>query len=395
MKKNGEKYRIGVICAAPSAQMSGQYDALASLTDYEFILLFKYPQSSNPAWGKVEPKKVKWEVLPQLPSWLPSRMKRFVNGNITHVLEKYDFDGMILHGIYDSTAILQAQRWCRKNGRPCLLRCDANILEEQRFSWFKRLRHRILIGDKIKTSDALLTIGDNNSKYYENFGGTRDKLFLAPWEIDYDVLENAYEKALPKRQELRHILGIDDDTFVISSIARMFLYKGFDLLICAASRLEAEGYKIKMFFAGSGHDEEIIKRKVCQYNAPVEMTGNLSRQKLVELLVSSDAFTLMSTFEPWGLVVNEACLCGLPLILANQVGVAANLLKNDANGWSVPALDMEQFCGCVKKLINNRELCMKFGQASRNIYLDWTMTNSAAKGYKDALNFILKNYSCF
>jgi glycosyltransferase involved in cell wall biosynthesis len=41
----------------------------------------------------------------------------------------------------------------------------------------------------------------------------------------------------------------------------------------------------------------------------------------------SDAFILPSAFEEWGLVVNEALSCGLPVVLSQTVGSAEDLLR--------------------------------------------------------------------
>jgi glycosyltransferase involved in cell wall biosynthesis len=44
----------------------------------------------------------------------------------------------------------------------------------------------------------------------------------------------------------------------------------------------------------------------------------------------SDAFILPSAFEEWGLVVNEALSCGLPVVLSETVGSAEDLLRAGA-----------------------------------------------------------------
>ena len=38
--------------------------------------------------------------------------------------------------------------------------------------------------------------------------------------------------------------------------------------------------------------------------------------------VAADVFALLSSYEPWGVVVNEAAACGLPLVLSERVGAA-------------------------------------------------------------------------
>ena len=43
-------------------------------------------------------------------------------------------------------------------------------------------------------------------------------------------------------------------------------------------------------------------------------------ERIVERYVVADVFALLSRHEPWGVVVNEAAACGLPLVLSDRVG---------------------------------------------------------------------------
>ncbi|MES2389379.1 MAG: glycosyltransferase family 4 protein [Bacteroidota bacterium] len=51
--------------------------------------------------------------------------------------------------------------------------------------------------------------------------------------------------------------------------------------------------------------------------------------KLPQIYAGATWFILPSTFEPWGLVVNEAMAAGLPLILSTECGCAPDLLGPD------------------------------------------------------------------
>lgn len=81
-----------------------------------------------------------------------------------------------------------------------------------------------------------------------------------------------------------------------------------------------------MVVAGEGPYRARIEELIEQYSAPVTLCGNLGRKDVVRAMVASDIFVLPSYQEPWGLVVNEAALCGLPLVVGNQVGAGADLV---------------------------------------------------------------------
>ena len=57
---------------------------------------------------------------------------------------------------------------------------------------------------------------------------------------------------------------------------------------------------------------------------------------------AADIFALLSAHEPWGVVVNEAAASGLPLVLSDRVGAAADLLRDGENGMLVPYGDVSR-----------------------------------------------------
>ncbi len=67
------------------------------------------------------------------------------------------------------------------------------------------------------------------------------------------------------------------------------------------------------------------------------ITGGVAEDDLAQRYVDADVFALLSRHEPWGVVVNEeAAASGLPLVLSDQVGAAADLLRAGENGFLVP-----------------------------------------------------------
>ena len=59
-------------------------------------------------------------------------------------------------------------------------------------------------------------------------------------------------------------------------------------------------------------------------------------------------FVLASTFEPWGLVVNEAMSAGLPVVCSNAVGALPDLV--DGNGFSFDENSMESLIGVFNQI---------------------------------------------
>lgn len=79
--------------------------------------------------------------------------------------------------------------------------------------------------------------------------------------------------------------------------------------------------------------------------------------------------------ETWGLVVNEAMACGLPVIVSRQCGCASTLVKEGVNGWMVDAESMESMELAIRGLANApRDRLVEMGRSSSRIIGEWGLS---------------------
>jgi glycosyltransferase involved in cell wall biosynthesis len=79
----------------------------------------------------------------------------------------------------------------------------------------------------------------------------------------------------------------------------------------------------------------------------------------------ADVFVFPTHTDPWGLVVNEAMACGLPVISSGAAGCAADLVESGWNGRVVSPGDVEQLAAAMAELAGDNELRSLMGQRSR------------------------------
>jgi glycosyltransferase involved in cell wall biosynthesis len=99
--------------------------------------------------------------------------------------------------------------------------------------------------------------------------------------------------------------------------------------------------------------------------------GNLPHDHVVEAYVAADVFALLSRHEPWGVVVNEAAACGLPLVLSDRVGAAPDLLRNGENGFLVRVDDADGAAEAFDRLAGDPALRDRMGRRSRELVAGW------------------------
>ena len=118
--------------------------------------------------------------------------------------------------------------------------------------------------------------------------------------------------------------------------------------------------------------------------------GHIDQTDLPVLLQASDALVLPSVStrsfkEPWGLVVNEAMNCRLPVIATDSVGAAAGgLVIHRETGLVVPQRDASALASAIEELACDKMKRRSLGEAASARVLAWNYT-AAADAFDAAL----------
>jgi len=208
-------------------------------------------------------------------------------------------------------------------------------------TWLKRRLVRLF--------DAALVGGSPQMTYVESLGMHRDNIF-----VGYDTVDNEYfaRRAAETRSraaELRHRYDLPGRYFL--SLGRFLRKKNLGTLIRAYRRFldSAGGTKTHLVMVGSGEEETNLRMLCDELRLPVynKMASKIDVResstadnppgvhfygfRQIEenpiFYALSDAFILPSAVEEWGLVINEALSCSLPVVVSETVGSAEDLLR--------------------------------------------------------------------
>ena len=154
---------------------------------------------------------------------------------------------------------------------------------------------------------------------------------------------------------LRAGIGLDADDVAVLSVARLAPEKGLDLLVSAVAR--AERPRLHLVLAGHGPERAVLEALAGDLGVRITFLGGVAWDEIVEIYAAADIFALLSRHEPWGVVVNEAAACGLPLVLSDRVGAAYDLLQHGRNGFLVRAARaVEDAAAALQRLCDDVEL---------------------------------------
>jgi glycosyltransferase involved in cell wall biosynthesis len=128
---------------------------------------------------------------------------------------------------------------------------------------------------------------------------------------------------------------------------------------------------VHLLIVGDGPERRALERAAARAGVGATFTGFLAEHDLVEAYVAADVFALLSRRETWGVVVNEAAACGLPLVLSHGVGAATDLLVAGVNGELVPVGDVDATASALHLLARDPERRRKQGLRSTEISASW------------------------
>jgi glycosyltransferase involved in cell wall biosynthesis len=154
----------------------------------------------------------------------------------------------------------------------------------------------------------------------------------------------------------------DECTFLY--VGRLDREKGLDTLLEAFRDIPG-----RLVLVGEGSELERLRASA---DARVRFAGPKSRDELVGEYAAADVFVLPSQSEPWGMVLNEAAIAGLPLVSTEETGAAHDLIEDGANGYRVPAGDVVALRSALQLLAGDAALRARAGAHSKELVAEMT-----------------------
>jgi glycosyltransferase involved in cell wall biosynthesis len=164
--------------------------------------------------------------------------------------------------------------------------------------------------------------------------------------ISYGLESTRYLASLgvPENRILQIQNGVDEKRFtalgacaaealerpLLLVVGQLIERKGLEPLLQAAKRLQERGSVFTLRFVGSGPRRPMLERCVEELKIRnVQFIGGISPGEIPAHYRSADALVFPTLEDVWGLVANEALLCGTPVICSKYAGCASELLDPD------------------------------------------------------------------
>jgi len=199
-------------------------------------------------------------------------------------------------------------------------------------TFLKKFVKSIYINDKI--FDKFIAYGDHVKELILSFS-PKANIFNVLSPIDNETYRNRYLKLEKKKNLIRKKLDLNKEAKIILFIGRFVEQKNLFSLLTAAEKLKESDNPVKFLLVGGGDLEKELEEKITQMdiNKEIKIIPFQHFNKLTMFYTIADLFVLPSSFEPWGLVVNEAMSYGCPAIVSDKCGCVPELVTDGETGW--------------------------------------------------------------
>ncbi len=293
---------------------------------------------------------------------LPERMKALFS-----LFKDFRPDVLNITGYFDPAQVALAF-YAKMVGVKVVISVESSLADHQRSGLKERLKKLIL-----DRADDYFCFGQTSVAYLKWLGVSEQKITVKKAAVvDNDRIAAVY--ALAKSEA--HSTDSAPLSFVY--VGRLAEEKNL-LRLLEAYRLLSDTSR-ELLFVGEGPMRSQLEAYVKFHNlAGVRFVGGLLWHQVPAYLAQSKILVLPSLSEPWGLVVNEALTCGMPVIVSERCGCSADLVQDGVNGFTFNPESVEALTEAMQFYAQNPDAVTRHGAASLRLIAPFSPAAAAAK----------------
>jgi len=336
----------------PSPYMVERFNALADRDEFEFEAWFNDRTEADRSWDVNEALwRFRYRYLPNT----------HLFGRTQHwPLPVFGRRPDVLVSLYHEPAFITGWAIAKLRGVRTAFRVlmthDRWVLRHP----FKEALKRFLF----RRVDAIETPGEDGKAFAMRYGAPPERIFFATHTVDNAYFDAEVSAMLPERSAFRRELGLEGTTFLY--VGRLWWGKGVNYLLSAFESIQHQcAEPISLLLVGDG-SEEIRLRQTCAEKGilNVVFVGFQQKPDLPRYYALADVLVFPTLGDPYGLVVDEAMACGLPVISTSAAGEIRDRIEDGVNGYIVPPEDSVVLAERMVYLARNPDLRARMGRIS-------------------------------
>ena len=294
---------------------------------------------------------------------------REISLKVREKLAEVDPDVVIVAS-YDTPPMRAAARWAKSNGRATIVSFGTTRQDRKRWWWKEWVKSWFIR----RYFDAAIAPGTPHRQYLVGLGMPNNFIWGPSEVVDNAYFAEEAQKIRSDEGSTRKRLGLPERYFLY--VGRMSPEKNLYRLLEAYGRCQAtESNGWGLVMVGDGPDYNGLRDASERMGLrAVVWPGFKQLDELPAYYALSNGFVLPSSVEAWGLVVNEAMACGLPVLVSSQSGCAVDLVEEGGNGFTFDHGDVPGLVAHMDRLIaqSDHERLM-MGRRSEEIIANYSL----------------------
>ena len=185
---------------------------------------------------------------------------------------------------------------------------------------------------------GFLAVSNFAVKYFESLGVNNDKIYR------FGYFRNS-------KTSFKYELINETTQFVF--VGQLIERKGVMDLLEAIKIISKSNHLFHLTIIGTGELELLLKGFIIknQLQNIVTLAGVINSENIINYIEKVDLLILPSVFDGWGMVINEALQCQVPVIASDQCG-ANELIKHNKSGFIFQHNSVESLTENLEKFLN-------------------------------------------
>lgn len=357
---------VAYVTNEPAPYRIPAWNQMAMAADIRLHIIFCCEREPNRAWDLPEMEFDRTYLRERI----TTLKDRYVHNNIDvfAALKRVAPDVIITSGF--NPTHLYAFAYARLKAAVHVAMTDGTLESERNLTAL----HRVLRRYVYARSAAFISASEGGKKLFESYGISAGRCFQACLCVDNADYLPAFEPPEPRFDFIfcGRIEAVKNPLFVLEVALRV------------AKNL---GRRISVLYVGSGSLEDEVRAAAARHPELLDVTlsGFAMRQELPALYRAARLFLFPTRWDPWGVVANEACAAGLPVLVSPYAGAAGELILDGENGF-ICALDPQIWAERATLLLSEPRLYRQFSQRSATLVKRFNFS-AASSAMLDACRF--------
>ncbi|WP_214802023.1 glycosyltransferase family 4 protein [Exiguobacterium sp. s194] len=366
--------KIAYLLNIPSPYRVDFLNVMGENNDVKVFFENKYSKYRNLNWHKFNHVNFTSEYLSETENF-KFKYSYFIyllrNNDRTFVIGGYStFYGML------SIALMKTFN------RRYILNIDGGFVKKENF--LTRIIKKFFIGG----ATAYLVPGDKSKDYLLNYDVEESRIYKYPFTSIYQKEIVEYNQIDSLKKKYRKEFGFDENEKIIIGVGSFVPAKGYIDLINLKRKL---GKEFRLVLVGGKPSQEYMDLISECGIQNIRFMDFQTKENVKKLLTLSDLFVHPSRYDVWGLVINEAMSCGLPIISSYECMAALEMIKDEHNGFLVNTQDIEQLLTKVLYILENEDVRKKMSINSIDIIQNYTIEKMAIRTGEIIGDVVIKN----